>query len=237
MRRILIAEDEARIASFLEKGLRANGFTTTVTDDGRDALDLADSDDFDMLILDVGLPGRDGFSVLRELRSRGRRLPIIILTARDSVGDTVAGLEGGADDYVPKPFRFEELLARVRARLRDDRVPEPTVLRVGDAALDLRTRRLSVGGRTVELTAREFALADVFFRHPGQVLSREQLLSHVWGYDYDPGSNVVEVYVRYLRQKLGEEWITTVRGMGYRLEPADAHDEHADAPGEPGSRG
>jgi DNA-binding response OmpR family regulator len=198
--RILIAEDEARIASFLEKGLRANGFTTTVIDDGRDALDLADSDDFDLLILDVGLPRMDGFSVLRELRGRGRRLPIVILTARDSVQDTVAGLEGGADDYVAKPFRFEELLARVRARLRDDGVSEPTVLKVGEAALDLRTRRLIVGSRTVELTAREFGMAEMFFRHPGQVLSREQLLSHVWGYDYDPGSNVVEVYVRYLRQ-------------------------------------
>jgi two-component system, OmpR family, copper resistance phosphate regulon response regulator CusR len=221
--RILIAEDEGRIASFLEKGLRANGFTTTVTEDGREALDLADSDDFDLLILDVGLPGRDGFSVLRELRERGRSLPVIILTARGSVEDTVAGLEGGADDYVPKPFRFEELLARVRARLREDRAAEPTVLRVGDASLDLRTRRLSVGGRIAELTAREFAMAEMFFRHPGQVLSREQLLSHVWGYDYDPGSNVVEVYVRYLRQKLGEAWITTVRGMGYRLEQATAN--------------
>jgi DNA-binding response OmpR family regulator len=220
MSRILIAEDEPRIASFLEKGLRANGFTTTVTEDGRDALDLADSEDFDLLILDVGLPGRDGFSVLRELRKRGRRLPVVILTARDSVEDTVAGLEGGADDYVPKPFRFEELLARVRARLREDHVAESTVLRVGEASLDLRTRRLTVGTRTVELTAREFAMAEMFFRHPGQVLSREQLLSHVWGYDYDPGSNVVEVYVRYLRQKLGEPWITTVRGMGYRLEAA-----------------
>jgi two-component system, OmpR family, copper resistance phosphate regulon response regulator CusR len=223
--RILIAEDEARIASFLEKGLRANGFVTTVTEDGRDALDLADSGDFDLLILDVGLPGLDGFAVLRELRGRGRRLPVVILTARDSVEDTVAGLEGGADDYVPKPFRFEELLARVRARLREDHVAEPTVIRVGDASLDLRTRRLTVGPRTVELTAREFAMAEMFFRHPGQVLSREQLLSHVWGYDYDPGSNVVEVYVRYLRQKLGESWITTVRGMGYRLEPADASNE------------
>jgi DNA-binding response OmpR family regulator len=223
--RILIAEDEARIASFLEKGLRANGFTTTVIEDGREALDLAASGDFDLLILDVGLPGLDGFSVLRELRGRGRRLPVVILTARDSVEDTVAGLEGGADDYVPKPFRFEELLARVRARLREDGVAEPTVLRVGEASLDLRTRRLTVGGRTVELTAREFAMAEMFFRHPGQVLSREQLLSHVWGYDYDPGSNVVEVYVRYLRQKLGESWITTVRGMGYRLEQLDAGSE------------
>ena len=217
MNRLLVAEDEPRIAAFLEKGLKANGFAVTVVDDGDDALHLADSDDFDLLILDVGLPGRDGFAVLRELRARGRRLPVIILTARDSVEDTVAGLEGGADDYVPKPFRFDELLARVRVRLRTDRTPELTVLTVGAASLDLRTRRLRVEGRTVELTAREFALAEMFFRHPGQVLSREQLLSNVWGYDYDPGSNVVEVYVRYLRQKLGEGRIETVRGMGYRL--------------------
>jgi two-component system copper resistance phosphate regulon response regulator CusR len=220
MNRILVAEDEPRIAAFLDKGLRANGFAVTVVDDGNDAFELADSDDFDLLILDVGLPGRDGFAVLRDLRARGRGIPVIVLTARDSVEDTVAGLEGGADDYVAKPFRFDELLARVRVRLRSDRTPEATVLTVGEVALDLRTRRLSVEGRTVELTAREFALAETFFRHPGQVLSREQLLSNVWGYDYDPGSNVVEVYVRYLRQKLGEARITTVRGMGYRFEDA-----------------
>ncbi len=220
MNRILVAEDEPRIAAFLDKGLRANGFAVTVVDDGNDAFELADSDDFDLLILDVGLPGRDGFAVLRDLRARGRPIPVIILTARDSVEDTVAGLEGGADDYVAKPFRFDELLARVRVRLRSDRTPEATVLTVGEVALDLRTRRLSVEGRTVELTAREFALAETFFRHPGQVLSREQLLSNVWGYDYDPGSNVVEVYVRYLRQKLGEARITTIRGMGYRFEDA-----------------
>jgi DNA-binding response OmpR family regulator len=218
MNRILIAEDEPRIAAFLYKGLRSNGFAVTLVDDGEDAFYLADSDDFDLLILDVGLPGRDGFRVLRDLRTAGRQLPVIILTARDSVEDTVAGLEGGADDYVAKPFRFDELLARVRVRLRGERQPERTVLEVGDAALDLRTRRLAVDGRSAELTAREFALAEVFFRHPGQVLSREQLLSNVWGYDYDPGSNVVEVYVRYLRQKLGDARIATVRGMGYRLE-------------------
>jgi two-component system copper resistance phosphate regulon response regulator CusR len=197
MNRILIAEDEPRIASFLDKGLRANGFSVTVVDDGEDALHMADSDDFDLLILDVGLPAMDGFAVLRELRRRGRRMPIVMLTARDSV---------------------DELLARVRVRLRTERVAEATVLAVGGASLDLRTRRLAVDGRTEELTAREFALAEMFFRHPGQVLSREQLLSNVWGYDYDPGSNVVEVYVRYLRQKIGEARITTVRGMGYRLE-------------------
>jgi two-component system copper resistance phosphate regulon response regulator CusR len=216
--RILIAEDEVRIASFLEKGLKANGFVTAVTSDGNDALELARSGEFDLVILDIGLPGRDGFSVLEELRRRDRRLPVIILTARTEVADTVAGLEGGADDYVPKPFRFEELLARIRVRLRGERAPEETVLRAGDCALDLRTRRAEVGGRSLELTAREFALAETFFRHPGQVLTREQLLSHVWGYDYDPGSNIVDVYVGYLRKKLGEDRITTARGMGYRLE-------------------
>jgi DNA-binding response OmpR family regulator len=143
---------------------------------------------------------------------------VLILTARDSVHDTVAGLEGGADDYVTKPFRFEELLARIRVRLRGDRAPEETVLRAGDATLDLRTRRAHAGGSTVELSAREFALAEVLFRHPGQVLSRQQLLSHVWGYDFEPGSNVVDVYVGYLRRKLGKERIASVRGMGYRLE-------------------
>jgi two-component system, OmpR family, copper resistance phosphate regulon response regulator CusR len=216
--RILIAEDEERIASFLEKGFRSNGFVSSVAYDGNQALHMARSGEFDLLILDLGLPGMDGFEVLRELREHDTNLPVIILTARDTVIDTVAGLEGGADDYVPKPFRFEELLARVRVRLRDERSPEVTVLRSGDAALDLRTRRLTVGDRSVELTAREFALAETFFRHPGQVLSREQLLSHVWGYDYDPGSNVVDVYVGYLRKKMGDSRITTVRGMGYRLE-------------------
>ena len=226
MSRILIAEDEGRIASFLEKGLRANGFSTDVVADGEEALRLARSGKFDLLILDLGLPGKDGFEVLRELRQSDRRLPVVILTARDSVGDTVAGLEGGADDYIAKPFRFEELLARVRVRLRGERAAEPTVLKVGDAALDLRTRQTIVEEKAIDLSAREFALAELFFRHPGQVLSREQLLSHVWGYDFDPGSNIVDVYVGYLRRKLGKERITSIRGMGYRLEkerggPAD----------------
>jgi DNA-binding response OmpR family regulator len=189
---------------------------------------MARSGDFELLILDIGLPEMDGFEVLRRLREEGTRLPVIILTARDAVTDTVAGLEGGADDYVPKPFRFEELLARVRARLREERTAEATVLHAGDASLDLRARRLDVGERSHELTAREFALAGMFFRHPGQVLSREQLLSHVWGYDYDPGSNVVDVYVGYLRRKMGKGRISTVRGMGYRLEGGST--EGSDAP-------
>ena len=218
MSRILIAEDEARISSFLEKGLRANGFATEVVGDGETAYALARTGRFDLLILDLALPGLDGLRVLRALRGAGQELPVIILTARDGVRDVVAGLEGGADDYITKPFSFEELLARVRVRLRGERSTEPTVLRVGDLALDLRTRQVIVAGTSVDLSAREFALAEVFFRHPGQVLSREQLLSQVWGYDFDPGSNIVDVYVGYLRRKLGRERITNVRGMGYRLE-------------------
>jgi DNA-binding response OmpR family regulator len=218
MSRILIAEDEARIASFLEKGLKANGFGTSVATDGDEALRLARSGKFDLLILDLGLPGKDGLSVLQELRRAGGVLPVLVLTARDSVSDKVAGLEGGADDYITKPFSFDELLARVRVRLRGDAAAEPTVLHVGDVALDLRTRQALIAGRAVDLSAREFAVAEVFFRHPGQVLSREQLLSQVWGYDFDPGSNVVDVYVGYLRRKLGQKQIASVRGMGYRLE-------------------
>jgi two-component system response regulator QseB len=215
--RILIAEDEPRLASFLEKGLRSNGFTTTVAEDGAKASLMARDDEFDLLVLDLGLPAKDGTEVLHQLRASGQRMPVIILTARDDVSDKVGGLEGGADDYVTKPFRFEELLARVRARLRDERTVERTVLRAGAIVLDLRTRRASTDGRTVDLTAREFTMLEVLIRHAGQVLSREQLLSHVWGYDYDPGSNVVDVYVGYLRKKLGSHSIETVRGMGYRL--------------------
>ncbi len=220
MSRILIAEDEPRIAAFVEKGLRANGFATTVVGDGLSALDRARSGEFDLVVLDIGLPVLDGFAVLRALRAERCAVPVVVLTARDSVQDTVAGLEGGADDYMAKPFRFEELLARVRLRLAGARQGEVTVLTAGDLSLDLRTRRASVGGRTVDLSAREFALAETFLRHPGQVLAREQLLSHVWGYDFDPGSNVVDVYVRYLRRKLGADRIETVRGMGYRLAAA-----------------
>jgi DNA-binding response OmpR family regulator len=216
MARILIAEDDGHIASFLKKGLRASGFTPSVVTDGHAAASARDSE-FDLMILDLGLPGRDGLDALSELRERGERLPVIILTARDAVRHRVHGLELGADDYVTKPFSLEELIARIRVQLRNDRGAETTVLRVDDIELDLHTRRVRVGEQWAELTAREFALTETFLRHAGQVLSREQLLSHVWGYDFDPESNVVEVYVRYLRKKLGEDRIETVRGMGYRL--------------------
>jgi DNA-binding response OmpR family regulator len=215
--RILIAEDERGISSFLENGLRSAGFVATVVEDGTSALALARTGEFDLVVLDLGLPTRDGLSVLEELRETGTRVPVVILTARSELHDMVAGLDLGADDYVTKPFRFEELLARIRARLRAGGTAEETELRAGDVGLDLLTRRAKVGDREVELSAREFALAEVFFRNPGQVLSREQLLSLVWGYDRDPGSNVVDVYVGYLRKKLGDAAIETVRGMGYRL--------------------
>jgi DNA-binding response OmpR family regulator len=215
--RILIAEDEARIASFVEKGLRAAGFAVTVSADGRDALAQAQTGQFDLMILDIGLPGRDGFDILRTLRGEANPIAVIMLTARDSAADTLHGLEGGADDYMSKPFRFDELLARVRLRLKDAQPGPAGALQVRDLGLDLKTRRISVGGTWHDLSGREFALAEEFLRHPDQVLSREQLLSRVWGLDFDPGSNVVEVYVRYLRAKIGADRIETIRGMGYRL--------------------
>lgn len=218
MSRILVAEDERRIASFVEKGLRAAGYSTTVAEDGQTALLLASTGTFDLMVLDIGLPVMDGFSVLKRMRDNGESTPVVILTARDSVNDTVTGLEGGANDYVTKPFQFAELLARIRLRLRDEPSEgTSTILREGDLTLDLRTRRVDVAGRRVELTAREFSLLEVFMRHGGQVLSRAQILGHVWGYDFDPSSNVVDVYVRALRAKVGADRIETVRGVGYRL--------------------
>jgi len=226
MSRILIAEDEPRLSSFLEKGLRAAGHATTVCDDGVKCAAMARDEEFDLMILDIGMPGQDGFAVLRDMRGRGERMPVLVLTARDEIADTVTGLDIGADDYVTKPFIFEELLARVRARLRAGHETgggggDPFVLTAGGVTLDVRSRRASTDGTDVELTAKEFTLLETFLRHPGQVLSREQLLSHVWGYDFDPGSNVVDVYVGYLRRKLGQERFETVRGMGYRLHPGD----------------
>ncbi len=217
MSSILIAEDEAGIASFVEKGLRAAGFAVTVAADGKAALAQAQSGQFDLLVLDIGLPGCDGFEILQTLRGQGNPIAVIMLTARDSGADTLRGLEGGANDYMSKPFRFDELLARVRLRLNDGQPGPAGSIQVRALELDLLTRRISVDGTLHDLSAREFSLAEEFMRHPDQVLSREQLLSRVWGLDFDPGSNVVEVYVRYLRAKIGADRIKTVRGMGYRL--------------------
>lgn len=216
MARILIAEDDPLISAFLEKGFRANGFSTLVADDGEQALSLGLTDEFDLLLLDIGLPQKEGFHVLQELRARGKTIPVVVLTGR-SERDVVACLEAGADDYMRKPFRLEELLARVRARLRTRGSKEAQVLKAGDVRLDLKTRRATVGDRTVQLTAREFALLETLLCHADQVLSREQLLSHVWGYYFDSTTNLVNVYVNSLRKKLGPDAIETVRGVGYRV--------------------
>lgn len=214
---ILIADDEPRISGFVTKGLRAAGFSTRVAENGPEALELALSGEFDLVILDVNMPGYDGFEVLERLRGSGSAIPVIMLTARTDLDDTLAGLEGGADDYLGKPFRFDELLARVRLRMRADDVGVAHELSHRDLVLDIRTRRARTDTGEVELSAREFALAEELLRHAGQVLSREQLLSRVWGYDFDPGSNVTDVYIGYLRGKLGTDRIQTVRGVGYRL--------------------
>lgn len=218
MTTILIVEDEKRIASFVAKGLRAAGFVPEVYPTGEQAVEAALQGRGALMLLDVGLPDIDGFEVLEQIRGQGVEMPVIMLTARTSVSDRVAGLEGGADDYVPKPFSFEELLARVRLRLREEApVPGGLTLTRGSLVLDLKSRRARVGERSVDLSAREFTLLETFMRNPGQVLSREQLLSAVWGIDFDGGSNVVDVYLSYLRQKIGKDRFETVRGMGYRL--------------------
>ncbi|MCU1414907.1 MAG: response regulator transcription factor [Microbacteriaceae bacterium] len=217
MSNILIVEDEERISIFVKRGLQSAGYACTVISDGVEGLLEAQTGAYDLVLLDVGLPTLDGFEILRLIRVSHPQLPVIMLTARSSVEDTVLGLDGGANDYLAKPFKVDELLARIRSRLRETPSAPSTELSHGSLSLDLRTRRARVGDRVVDLSVREFALAEEFLRHPEQVLSREQLLSRVWGYDFDPGSNVLDVYVRYLRNKIGVDAIETVRGMGYRL--------------------
>ncbi|MGD1806213.1 response regulator transcription factor [Dapis sp. BLCC M126] len=220
MKRIIIAEDEPAIAAFLDKKLRENGLKTSIAKDGYQALHLAFSHQYDLLILDLGLPGIDGTEVMEELRGQGEQIPIIILTARDEVKDKVSGLEGGANDYVTKPFSFEELLARIRLQLRQltkNEHKSPRPLRVGNIILDVRSRTVKVGDRSIELSNQEFILLDTLMRHPNQALSRDQLLNYVWGYDYESSSNIVDVYIGYLRKKLGRDLIETVRGVGYKL--------------------
>ncbi|SDU18345.1 response regulator transcription factor [Jiangella alkaliphila] len=216
MATILITEDDPLVGSFLEKGLRAGGYSTTLVGNAEQAEALGLSGAFDLLILDLHLPDRDGSEVLRELRARGSRLPVLVLTGRSEL-DVVALLDAGADDYMKKPFRLDELLARVRARLRHSGSEQPHVLDAGELHLDLQTHRVTSHEKTVELTSREFRLLETLLRHADQVLSREQLLSQAWGYGFDPGTNVVNVYINTLRHKLGADVIETVRGVGYRL--------------------
>ncbi|MDO4898715.1 MAG: response regulator transcription factor [Rothia sp. (in: high G+C Gram-positive bacteria)] len=220
MSHILIVEDDPRISSFIVKGLKAAGYTSTLVDEGRSAYALAKVGNFDLIILDVGLPGMDGFSIMRALRADNLTTPIIMLTARDSVSDTLEGLENGANDYMTKPFQFAELLARIRLRLRDttwEDAGSASQMEHRGLVLDVLSRQVTVDGIHAELTSREFALLETFIRHKNQVLSREQLLGHVWGMDFDPNSNIVDVYIRALRKKIGEDYIVTVRGAGYRF--------------------
>ncbi|PZU49693.1 MAG: DNA-binding response regulator [Microbacterium sp.] len=218
MTRILVVDDEPHIVALVTRALHTDGHETVVAEDGQEALDRGQEGDIDLIILDVGLPSMDGFEVLRALRAAGERMPVIMLTARSATSDAVDGLDAGASDYVPKPFSVAELMARVRSRLRERTGAIDMVLTQGDVSLDILARRTTVAGREIDLSAREFALAEQFLRHPGTVLTREILLSRIWGMDFDPGSNVVDVYVRYLRSKLGAEHIVTVRGEGYRWE-------------------
>jgi DNA-binding response OmpR family regulator len=214
---ILLIEDEDGIITFVRRGLEAAGHHVLVADNGIDGLTMALSDDVELVVLDLGLPGIPGEEVLRRLRQRRPTVPVIVLTAKDAVADRVANLEAGADDYVVKPFSFSELLARIRARLRTSGQTRGDTIAVGDLVLDLASRTIAVDGAVTDLSAREFALLETFARNPGHVLSQVQLLDRVWGYDFDGSSNVVEVYVGHLRRKIGPNRIQTVRGVGYRL--------------------
>ena len=201
--RILVVEDERKVAGFIRQGLLEEGHAVEVVRDGAAALEaLADAEPYDLVVLDVMLPGRDGFDVLKTLRARGVRTPVLLLTARDTVADKVTGLDLGADDYLAKPFAFEEFLARVRALLRRGRGGGEPVLRVGDLCLDPATRAVTRGRRRISLTAREYALLEYLMRRAGRVLSRPLITQHVWGMDFDPESNIVDVYVGYLRRKI-----------------------------------
>jgi two-component system OmpR family response regulator len=219
--RVLVVEDELKMAGLIRRGLRADGMAADVAAKGEDALWMAGSTDYDVIVLDVVLPGIDGFGVCRRLREDGVWAPVLMLTARDAIDDRVQGLDTGADDCLTKPFSFAELSARVRALARRGRVEQPAVLQAGDLCLDPAARRVRRGSTDISLSAREYALLETFLRRPGQVLDRFMLLEHAWDYEYENRSNIVDVYVRYLREKVdrpfGVESIETVRGSGYRL--------------------
>jgi len=214
---VLIIQDEARITSFIKRGLEAEGFAVLTSSDGAEGLRLSESSDFDLIILDLVLPTVSGEEVLTQIREGGSKVPVIVLTAKDTVSDRVANLDAGADDYVTKPFSLAELLARVRARLRSADQTVSTRISHGRVTVDILAREALIEGRSVELTSREFALLETLMHHPGQVLSQPQLIDQVWGYDHDTRSNVVEVYVGYLRRKLHPDVVETVRGAGYRF--------------------
>jgi two-component system OmpR family response regulator len=219
--RVLVVEDDVKMATLLRRGLLEEGLSPDVARNGDDAVWMAAATEYDAIVLDVMLPGSDGFEVCRRLRESGRWAPVLMLTARDAVEDRVTGLDAGADDYLTKPFSFAELLARLRALARRPAVERPAVLAVGDLRLDPATRQAWRDGREIALSTKEFALLETFMRHAGEVLSRYQLLEHCWDYGYDNRSNVVDVYVRYLREKIdrpfGRSSLETVRGAGYRL--------------------
>ncbi len=224
--RILVVEDERKVASFIRQGLEEEGYAVEVAPDGAAGLErLVEGPPFDLVVLDLMLPRLDGFSLLKAARARGLPAPVLVLTARDAVPDRVRGLDLGADDYLTKPFSFDEFLARVRALLRRAGGSREPVLRVGDLSLDPATREVRRSGRRIALTAREYALLEYFMRRPGRVLTRPLLAEHVWGLDFDPESNVVDVYVGYLRRKIerpGERRLLhTVRGAGYVLKADD----------------
>jgi two-component system OmpR family response regulator len=219
--RVLVVEDDAKMAALIRRGLLEEGYAADVAADGENALWMAEATSYDVIVLDVMLPGTDGFEVSRRLRHDGVWSPVLMLTARDSVEDRVNGLDSGADDYLTKPFSFAELLARLRALTRRGRIELPPVLEVGSLRLDPATRRVWRGRTEIELSAKEFALLEIFMRRAGRALSRFELLEHAWDYGYENRSNVVDVYVRYLREKIdrpfGVKSIQTVRGVGYRL--------------------
>ncbi len=223
--RVLIVEDEPGIVRMLERGLAAHGYQCVTADNGEDGVRLANDETVNLVLLDIMLPGLDGQEVLKRIRARRPGLPVLMLTARDDLENKVIALDGGADDYLTKPFAFEELLARIRALTRRTDQPRASLIEAGGLRVDLLSRRVWRKDKQVELSSREFALLEYFMRHPGQALSRQQILSAIWDYAFDPGSNVVDVYVRYLRRKIdrsGEpSLIETVRGTGYRFNPQE----------------
>lgn len=223
--RILLVEDERNVAAFIKKGLEEEFYSVDIAEDGTEGLLMAKSNDYDLIILDIMLPGMDGIEICKKIRERDRKVPILMLTAVDSIESKVQGLESGADDYLTKPFAFSELLARIKALLR--RVPDSiSELTIDDLRMELLSRRVYRGNREINLTPKEFSLLEYLLRNSGRVLSRTQIIENVWGYNFDPGSNVVDVHIKFLREKIdsnsGKKLIHTIRGAGYILKAENA---------------